>query len=65
MKPFNKNELESCKTMGDAFDFFRNIETSGIQNFIKALENAKEYVDITMRDESFLGYAKAELRYRL
>lgn len=62
MKPFNKKELAACETSGDAIDFFRNLELSDLMAYTIALENAKIFSDLTMRDEYLLNVANSELK---
>jgi len=34
-----------------------------LKNFVNALEKAKEFIEITMRDECFLNVAKGYISY--
>ena len=61
MKPFNKEELNKCVTWEDARVFFKNLDTKDLRNFINSLENAKNFIDLTMRDDFLLTVAKSEL----
>lgn len=59
-----KEKLASCSTVGEAMDFFKTLNKSTLNDFIVSLEKAKEYIDLTMRDDYMLNQAKWELSNR-
>lgn len=52
-----KEKLNKCVTWNDANEVFKTTDKGVIKEFIDALEKAKNFIDLTMRDEALLSYA--------
>jgi len=61
--PEFKNKLTECKDYEDIFSLMRITPKYILKNFVNALEKAKEFIEITMRDECFLNVAKGYISY--
>ncbi len=59
-----KEKLSACVSQGQSHLVFNNSSVNDIKKFINALESAKEFIDLTMRDEFLLDQAKYTLKYR-
>jgi hypothetical protein len=57
-------KYEACKTWGDMIDLFKATNTNVLSNFIAALDSAKLYISLTMRDEAMLSAARVEFSHR-
>lgn len=58
-----KDKLAVAKDYEDLFSLMRITPKDILKDFISTLENAKEYIELTMRDECFLNTAKGYLSY--
>jgi hypothetical protein len=58
-----KEKLNKCITLADSENVFKETSNGVIQEFINALENAKNFIDLTMRDEFLLTQAISYLKY--
>lgn len=52
-----KEQLSKCVSMQDSHEVFSSCHTDDIDNFVTALKNAQQYIDLTMRDEFLLNQA--------
>jgi hypothetical protein len=52
-----KEKLNKCVTWADSQEVFKETPNGVIREFINALENAKNFIDLTMRDEFLLTQA--------
>jgi hypothetical protein len=59
-----KEKLSACVTWGDSDKVFKETPNASLRDFISALENAKDFIDLTMRDEFLLNQATSILNYR-
>lgn len=59
-----KEQIEKLKTRGDTMDFFKTLTDNQLTGFICALEEAKVYIELTMRDDFLLSVAKSLKGYR-
>jgi hypothetical protein len=58
-----KEKLNKCVTWQDSQDVLKDTPKEVIREFINALETAKEFIDLTMRDEFLLSQAVSYLQY--
>lgn len=58
-----KDKLAAVKDYEDLFSVMRITPKDILKDFVNALENAKEYIELTMRDETLLNTAKDYLSY--
>jgi len=58
-----KDKLSKCKDYEDLFSLMRITPKDILKDFVTTLENTKEYIEITMRDECFLNTAKGYLSF--
>jgi hypothetical protein len=63
MKTF-KDKLAAAKDYEDLFSLMRITPKDILKEFVNSLENAKEYIELTMRDETLLNTAKGYLSYK-
>jgi hypothetical protein len=54
-----KEKLNSCVTFKDSHEVLSSMDSWELVNYINALNRAKEYIDLTMRDTSLLSQAEA------
>jgi hypothetical protein len=59
-----KNKLEDCRSYEDIYSLMRTTPKDMLKDFVEALNKAKEYVELTMRDDCFLNIAKGYIDYR-
>ena len=59
-----KAKLEKAVTWGDAHDLMKETPVEIVKSFVIALEKAKEFIELTMRDDFILNVAKSNLQYR-
>ena len=58
-----KDKLAACVNYEDIFSLMRITPKDILKDFTNTLENAKEYIELTMRDETLLNTAKGYLSY--
>lgn len=58
-----KDKLAACVDYEDIFSLMRITPKDILKDFTNTLENAKEYIELTMRDETLLNTAKGYLSY--
>lgn len=58
-----KDKLAACVNYEDIFSLMRITPKDILKDFTNALENAKEYIELTMRDETLLNTAKGYISY--
>ena len=58
-----KEKLNKCNVWADSQKVFEETPNDIILSFINALENAKNFIDLTMRDEFLLTQAHSYLQY--
>lgn len=59
-----KEKLSACVTSNDSYKLFKSLDFSELALFIKALNHAKEYIELTMRDNYLLQQAEIEYENR-
>lgn len=59
-----KEKLAKCFTIEDSWNYFQSLDSLEITKFVNALENAKNYVELTVRDNFLLEQAKHILTKR-
>lgn len=59
-----KDKLADCVDYEDIFSLMRITPKDILKDFTNALENAKEYIELTMRDETLLNTAKGYISYK-
>jgi hypothetical protein len=59
-----KNKLSECIDYEDIFSLMRTTPKYILKDFVEALNKAKEYIELTMRDDCFLNIAKGYIDYR-
>lgn len=59
-----KDKLAACKDYEDLFSLMRITPKDILKDFVSVLEHAKEYIELTMRDECLLNTAKGYLSYK-
>lgn len=59
-----KEKLSACVSIWDSYELFKSLPKSLLEEFIGSLEKAKEYIDLTMRDDFLLMQAKQEVERR-
>lgn len=59
-----KEQIEKLQTWADAQDYFKTLTDNQLTGFICALESAKYYIDLTMRDDFLLRVAKSLKSFR-
>jgi hypothetical protein len=58
-----KKKLEECKDYEDTFSLMRITPKDILKDFVQALQKAKEYIELTMRDDCFLNIARGYISY--
>ena len=58
-----KEKLSKCVTWGDSQKVFEETPINIIKEFIDALEKAKNFIDLTGRDEFLLTQAQSYVQY--
>lgn len=58
-----KEKLNKCNVWADSQRVFEETPNDIIREFINALETAKNFIDLTMRDEFLLIQAHSYLQY--
>lgn len=58
-----KDKLAAAKDYEDLFSLMRITPKDILKDFVSVLENAKEYIELTMRDQCFLNTAKGYISY--
>lgn len=53
-----KDKLKDIEKVGEATDIFLNTQYGVVLNYVDALENAKKFVELTMRDNYLLDIAR-------
>lgn len=59
-----KEQIEKLQTWADAQNYFKTLTDNQLTGFICALEEAKVYIELTMRDDFLLSVAKSLKGYR-
>ena len=59
-----KKKLEECKNYEDIFNVMRVTPKYILEEFVNALEKAKEFIELTMKDDCLLNTAKGYLVYK-
>jgi hypothetical protein len=59
-----KKKLEDCIDYEDIYSLMRITPKDILKDFVEALNKAKEYIELTMRDDCFLNIAKGYIDYR-
>ena len=54
-----KETLAACVTYQDSHEVFSKWDANQFEKFINSLKSAKEYIDLTMRDEFLLNQAES------
>jgi hypothetical protein len=58
-----KEKLSKCMVWADSQKVFEETPNGVIREFIDALENAKNFIDLTMRDEFLLTQAQSYIQH--
>jgi len=59
-----KKKLAECIDYEDIFSLMRTTPKYILKEFVEALEKAKEYIELTMRDDCFLNIARGYISYK-
>jgi hypothetical protein len=54
-----REKLAACVTFQDSHEVFTSMDCLDLNRFIKALTDAKEFIDLTMRDNFLLNQAES------
>lgn len=59
-----KDKLALCKDYEDTYTLMRITPKEILKEFVNALNKAKEFIELTMRDETLLSIAKGYIEYK-
>jgi len=59
-----KKKLAECIDYEDIYSLMRITPKDILKDFVEALEKAKEYIELTMRDDCFLNIARGYISYK-
>jgi len=59
-----KKKLEDCIDYEDIYSLMRITPKDILKEFVEALQKAKEYIELTMRDDCFLNIARGYISYK-
>ena len=59
-----KKKLSECIDYEDIYSLMRTTPKDMLKEFVEALQKAKEYIELTMRDECFLNIARGYIFYK-
>lgn len=59
-----KDSLGKCVNYEDIFEVMRVTPKGILKEFVNALDTAREFIELTMRDETLLNTAKGYLVYK-
>ena len=59
-----KKKLAECIDYEDTYSLMRITPKDMLKEFVEALQKAKEYIELTMRDDCFLNIAKGYISYK-
>ena len=59
-----KKKLEDFIDYEDIYSLMRITPKDILKEFVEALQKAKEYIELTMRDDCFLNIARGYISYK-
>ena len=59
-----KDSLSKCIDYEDIYSLMRITPKDILKDFVEALNKAKEYIELTMRDDCFLNIARGYISYK-